>query len=108
MTVDLSKIRVGDTVTVELEWGGDANGKHWVKPYTAHDSYAMAIPASAIVSHTPRPLTVGDRVRPTWSGGGPGYIRAIMDRRAWVDLVDDANEQLNGAVIALSDLERLP
>jgi len=107
MTIDLSKIRVGDTVTVELEWGGDANGKHWVKPYTAHDSFAMAIPAAAIVSFAPR-LAVGDRVRPTWSGGGIGYVRAILGERAWVDLVDAPEENLNGSVIGLNMLERIP
>lgn len=82
-SVDLSKIKVGDEVTVRDEW----------------------IESSAIVSHTPKALSVGDRVR---------YVSpftGVADDEPWTLLyVDDSCFALVGrgkhsrAIKPLSDL----
>jgi hypothetical protein len=108
VTVDISKIKPGDEVTVRavvhstdgMSWGlcfkhhngaWDGSVRHFVHP-------------GCVVSHTPKALAVGDRVE--LLTGGRGFIRAIIGERAWVDLVDDPAEMMNGCAYGLAFLER--
>jgi hypothetical protein len=98
---DLSKIKPGDEVTVRVSVvivGDD------IKVAVPGISGGVWISANAIVSHTPKALSVGDRVK--LQSGGEGFIRAIVGERAWVDLVDDPGEMLNGCAYGLLHLER--
>jgi hypothetical protein len=109
--VDLSKIKPGDEIAVratvrtldpEMHHGGPgvevgfcSGLRGWVRD-------------TAIVSHTPKALSVGDRVRPTFSGGWEAYrgiVRAIDDGEAWVRWETGLHARPDWS---LSDLERLP
>jgi hypothetical protein len=107
MTVDLSKIKPGDEITISATVDTRA-----AIPFDEFGTVAvrvngclLIVQAREIASHVPR-LAVGDRVK--LDTGGRGFIRAIIGQRAWVDLVDDPDEHLNGYAAALSSLERVP
>lgn len=63
MTIDISKIKVGDKITVELTVSGWAVSKHIVARDA--DGLNFTLPISKILSHTPtppKPLEVGEKV----------------------------------------------
>lgn len=113
MSVDVSKIKAGDEVTVRgviYALRGDgryADGDLAVEfPCTPGGTYHQGrqygpVSPSAILSHTPKGFAVGDRVkiRGTW----PGEIIAMRADRAWV-LRDDEHSPVTSPI---SDLDRL-
>lgn len=107
MSVDLSKIKPGDEVLVRLTYVGHSNvapGTGWQRLANSAREH-LSVHSSDFVSHTPKALSVGDRVQ--LMSGGRGFIRAIIGARAWVDLVDDPDEHLNGCAYGLANLERV-
>lgn len=112
MTVDISKIRPGDEVTVRATVV-DLPGDHWNSFRLRYEhpealrgeglvNATHDIPSRSIVSHTPKALSVGDRVQVNFA---EGPIVAIHGRYAWVDLgAPDGHP----STWILSDLERIP
>lgn len=100
MTVDISKIRPGDEVTVRFI----------VTEIKDHDVFLsdrmgsgplVDAPTDRIVSHTPKAPSVGDMVQVNFA---EGPIVAIHGRYAWVDLgAPDGHP----STWILSDLERI-
>lgn len=61
MTIDISKIRPGDEVTVRVKVSGPRGGGWAILPLQSPaDSFVLT---EHIVSHTPKELQPGDRVR---------------------------------------------
>lgn len=104
--IDLSTVKLGDEVTVRgkvvSSHRPSTNGCLYVEISENCQGY---VERSAIVSHAPKALAVGDRV--SFHGQQLGFIRAILGNRAWVDLVDDPDEHLNGCTYGLANLERV-
>jgi len=88
MTVDISKIKIGDIVTVTMTV---------IKPPAQYQDFLMApgpepsatspyyyIPATSILTHTPKPqpIEVGDRVSNL--NGSHGTVVWIDDEDVWV------------------------
>lgn len=107
MTVDLSKIRPGDEVTVRAvvhetkgPYGDD--GTYDIRVLPSSFTKAQWVNPDAIVSHHPKALQPGDRAR--YGLVGPVDIRAVQGRHAWVAARPDDT----GFGCMLSDLERIP
>jgi hypothetical protein len=106
MSVDLSKIRPGDEVLVRGEAVETPDGFATVR--VAGCLHAISVPTLAIVSHTPKALAVGDRVRIgaatpidfVWTGRKARLV-AIDGEDAWLCDVDG-----NHMTIGLARLER--
>jgi hypothetical protein len=83
MTIDVSKVKPGDKVTlVPLEvWATDDSG-HFL--YIKDDGVGAYFCPDKIAAHHPAPrdIWVGDRVRA--SDGHLGTVRAVDEREAWV------------------------
>lgn len=101
MTVDLSKIKPGDEVTVRCvvlnaqpDHDGDIKGDFGAGE---DGDCPMHFKPDRIVSHTPKALAVGDRVK---SRLGSGEVKHVIEQRAWVDW--STGQQL---IHQLSDLE---
>lgn len=108
MSVDLSKIKPGDEVTVRfvVHWAVNPNGMLAVIPGAAHVNHAgeLVLNASAVVEHHPKALSVGDRVKM------PGTWREVVfevigvsGQWAWLKDADEHHLQAR-----LSELERIP
>lgn len=99
--VDLSKIKPGDTVTIEAvvrdEPRSYSDGKY-VSVKAGVECFSF--PCRSIVSHTPKALSVGDRVR---VNGAEAAILAVHGGYAWVDLGTSTHPGTWG----LSQLERV-
>ena len=82
MTVDISKIKIGDTVTIRASVTYSQHGELRI------DLGGCRIPLQEdeIVTHTPkpRPIEVGDRVRHRDDLGVFGTIVCIADEEAWL------------------------
>lgn len=107
MTVDISKIRTGDEVTVRATVTGvkPSGPSIRVQPLSFTSDGNQWVGLRELVSHKPRPLSLGDTVR------GPfisptGVIRAIQGDFAWVDCGTDDDDPLMETV-ELDKLERL-
>lgn len=93
MSVDLSKIKPGDEVTVRVVV--TAAGKNSLKVSVPGIENGLWFDAAEIVSHTPKALSVGDRVRwtrytqvadiPMRVGG---VLLAVDADTAWVKTAD--------------------
>jgi hypothetical protein len=89
MDVDLSKIKPGDEVTVSMTVSHVGGSKtHPITAYYAR-SQQYGLSASDIVSHTPKPLAVGDRVKLRAWADAPrcatsGNVLAVHEGAAWV------------------------
>jgi hypothetical protein len=106
MTVDISKIKPGDTVSI---WGTvrtpPENGFITVELGKSGDTVRHQFDAVEMASHTPKALAVGDRVRLSGTNiynGRLGEIAALEGEDAWVRL-DDASH----VTVGLPELERL-
>lgn len=107
--IDVSKIKLGDEVTVRahaISGYGDLLAVR-VTQRGRLDPLHITIPVSAIISHTPKALAVGERVK---FAGNPnsitGEVIARDDRLAWVRW-DGTSERYDG-LERLDLLERLP
>lgn len=109
--IDLSKIKVGDEVLVRMTvkragFGPDYRGLYYVAckdPYDddANPSRDVVPLLSAIVSHTPKALAVGDRV--TMRGWGKATLRLLCIHGPWAWMADDDDTTIQGP---LAHLER--
>lgn len=114
---DLSKIKPGDEVTVRLVVNAvNENGVFAIRPgWHPSESIRLDGMEDAIVSHTPKALQPGDRVRAAAHVSGwrdkphIGIIRAIEGDDAWLRWTHLESEPYSTDNIwALTDLERLP
>lgn len=91
MSVDISKIKPGDEVTVLF-----TAGEPYRQPFIDRQDLTVTfgeglnkvtfcVPASLVVSHTPRALKVGDVVRvPAHSDSVTGEVLAVDGQECWV------------------------
>lgn len=102
VSVDISKIKVGDIVTVQMRVA-EVDPEDDITPLrlTHDDLEEVWVPGSAIVSHTPRELEVGETVE------GPFVATAVIlgidGDTAWVRMTNDRRRE-----VKVSDLERIP
>ena len=106
MTIDITKIKEGDVVTLrgtvvdilgtEINILFDEGAGT-----TLIDAKELAAPSA---THEPRPLAVGDRARFIGSPKGTGEVKGISGDKAWF-LQDGAGCPYTEK---LSDLERIP
>lgn len=90
MTVDISKIKVGDEVTVRgvcaraAYMVGHRNDSIYIDfPAVTALANTAWIDADRIVSHTPRPVAIGDKVRER-PNGQHGEVLGLHGVQAWV------------------------
>lgn len=104
MSVDLSKIKPGDEVTVRavVKRAADEFGVLLCTTAGGDPDDFMAVEAE-IVSHTPKALSVGDRVKADGWKVAVFTVVAIDDGWAWIKDAKSSRLQL-----PLSDLERIP
>ncbi len=107
MSVDLSKIRPGDEITIRCRARVRASEGWTIR--ALHDEQGTLVKDEHIVAHTPKALVVGDRVKvgPQVPGDGlwAGQVRriaALEGADAW--LADDKGEHLT---VGLDRLERV-
>lgn len=105
MSMDLRKLQPGDGLSIHATYRGPKDDESFICTLTTEaGNVEFSFNYREIASHTPRPIAVGDRVKVYL---GEGYVRAIVGARAWVDLVDDASEMLNGCTYGIGALERV-
>jgi hypothetical protein len=113
MTLDLSTLKPGDEVTVKVvvvrKDDDDsypvrvcARGDH--RPGATMLSNYVDIPVADIVSISPRPLEVGDRVRVRGHESGTATLLAVDGDWCWAKYDHDGARSTS----LLSDLERIP
>lgn len=108
MSVDLSKIKPGDEVTVRGVVTVVNKGITVQFPNSALGA-ELWVPDLDIVSHTPKTLSVGDRVKGRDFGSRmTGQVLALDGPDAWVAWSETLYEPSRRETWALSDLERLP
>ena len=86
MTIDASKIRPGDEVTIRARaQAGYGDCITVALVLGGGITCGLTVPFSTVATHTaaPRALEVGDCVEAR--NGGRGSIKHIIDGRAWVD-----------------------
>lgn len=98
--VDLSKIKPGDEVTVRVRVARVAGCAVFVQ---IEPDEAVCFSAGPIVSHTPKALTVGDRVR---GGQWFGHIKHVDGGHAWVRWKAPELGDLQDTVERLDELVR--
>lgn len=105
--IDLTKIKPGDAVTVRMFVVGIEHDQALVS--LASDRPAvLALAQSMVATHTPKALSVGDRVIKVAGVTFTGVIVAIDDDRAWVTWGKrDGGWGEGDNVCHLSDLERV-
>lgn len=106
MTIDISKIRVGDDVTVRaiVTEVGSRGTAIRVQPPSFTSSGDQWISIDDVTSHTPQPLSFGDTVRGPFISA-TGVIRAIQGGFAWVDCGTDDDPLMQ--TVELGKLERV-
>lgn len=106
MTIDPTKLRKGDKITVELTVAKDSLDRDGdvIAESGSVTTVHIWVHPSKIISHTPRGFEVGDRVMFFANNDLNGTILFIYDDRAWVKW-DNAH---GGNVWPLSMLIRLP
>lgn len=87
MSVDISKIKSGDQVTVRGVVGenvADASSHRVLVSFDGHSGgKSVFVRNDTIISHTPRALAVGDRVRQR-PNGQHGEVLGLHGVQAWV------------------------
>lgn len=105
--IDLTKVKPGDEVTVRLTYDGDsvvAPESGW-KRFSNSAGQEVVIHSFDIVTHTPKALSVGDRVRcPKFKANdATGEVLAVRNHQVWVQF----EGYLKPDTVLLSDLERI-
>lgn len=98
MSVDISKVRRGDELTVRVKVHEVTGGGVAIR--SLHHDRDHLLKVEHIVAHHPKALSVGDRVLNT-NGRPPGEILAVVGAEAWVKW------PYGQAIHLLSSLERV-
>lgn len=105
MTIDISKIRPGDEVTVRVKVSGPRGGGWAIHPLQSPaDSFVLG---NAIVSHTPKELQPGDRVKSRFDGAEYEIVAGPRQRKDGVIEVALWSDELGFLDARTEHLERV-